>query len=145
MNPKLRFGSTKLFFLSGLSASFNYFRSNADDYAKVLSESKTYDSIILAPFVKRAAAKGTVALPENQAAFVKQMLAFDGKKVGVIAFGNPYMIRQFPEAKTYAVTYAIEEIAQTAAARVMFGEVRFQGKLPVTIPSLFEIGAGIMR
>ena len=121
------------------------FRSNADDYAEVLSEAKTYDSIILAPFVKRAAAKGTVALPENQAAFVKALLALNNKKVGVIAFGNPYMIRQFPEAKTYAVTYAIEEIAQTAAARVMFGEVRFQGKLPVTIPSLFEIGAGIMR
>ncbi|MCY7347622.1 MAG: glycoside hydrolase family 3 protein [Pyrinomonadaceae bacterium] len=121
------------------------FRSNADDYAKVSAAAKTYDSIILAPFVKRAAAKGTVALPENQAAFVKILLALDSKKVGVVAFGNPYMIRQFPEAKTYAVTYAIEEVAQTAAARVMFGEVRFQGKLPVTIPNLFEIGAGITR
>ncbi len=121
------------------------FRSNADDYAKVLADAKNYDSIILAPFVKRAAAKGTVALPETQVAFVKKMLDFDRKKVAVVAFGNPYMIRQFPEAKTYAVTYAIEEVAQTAAARVMFGEVPFAGKLPVNIPDLFQIGAGIVK
>ena len=121
------------------------FRSNADDYAKVLGEASSYDSIILAPFVKRAAAKGTVALPETQVAFVKQMLNLNNKKVAVIAFGNPYMIRQFPEAKTYAVTYAIEEIAQTAAARTMFGEVKFQGKLPVNIPDLFKVGAGIFE
>ncbi len=121
------------------------FRSNADDYRKVLAEAKGYEFVVLAPFVKRAAAKGTVALPETQVAFVKQMLALDDKKIGVVAFGNPYMIRQFPEAKTYVVTYAIEEVAQTAAVRAMFGEVKFQGKLPVNIPDLFQIGAGIER
>ena len=55
-------------------------RSTSDEYAKVLSDAKNYDQIILAPFVKRAAAKGTVALPENQAAFVKQMLAVKRRK-----------------------------------------------------------------
>jgi beta-N-acetylhexosaminidase len=119
-------------------------RSTPAEYEKVLSDARSFDSIVLAPFVKRAAAKGTVALPENQANFVKQMLGTK-KAVGVIAFGNPYMIRQFPEAKNYVVTYAIEEVAQTAAARTMFGEVPFTGKLPVNIPNLFEIGAGIMR
>ncbi|MCU1290822.1 MAG: Beta-glucosidase-like glycosyl hydrolase [Acidobacteria bacterium] len=120
-------------------------RSTEEDYAKALAEARNYDSIVLAPFVKRAAAKGTVALPENQVAFVRKMLALSKKRVGVIAFGNPYMIRQFPEAKTYVVTYAIEEVAQTAAVRTLFGEVPFSGKLPVNIPGLFEIGAGIGR
>lgn len=120
-------------------------RSIAEDYAKVVNDAKSYESVILAPFVKRAAAKGTVALPENQVAFVKQMLTLGGKKIGVIAFGNPYMIRQFPEAKTYVVTYAIEEVAQVAAVRTMFGEVPFAGKLPVNIPDLFVIGAGIIK
>ena len=55
------------------------------------------------------------------------------------------MIRQFAEVKTYAVTYAIEEIAQTAAARTLFGEVKFQGKLPINIPDVFEIGSGIVK
>lgn len=119
-------------------------RSTREEYEKVLSDSKEFDSVILAPFVKRAALKGTVALPENQTNFVKQMLGVN-KPVIVIAFGSPYLIRQFPEAKNYIVTYAIEEVAQYAAVRTIFGEVPFTGKLPVNVPGIFEIGSGITK
>lgn len=119
-------------------------RTTKEEYDKVLTQAKTVETIILAPFVKRAALKGTVALPENQTAFVKQMLGTN-KPVAVIAFGSPYLIRQFPEVKNYIVTYAIEEVAQTAAVRTIFGEVPFQGKLPVSVPNIFDIGAGINR
>jgi len=50
-----------------------------------------------------------------------------------------------PEVQNYVVTYAIEEVAQNAAARTMFGEAPFRGKLPVGIPGIFEIGAGITK
>lgn len=118
-------------------------RSTGEEYARVLNDAKNYESVILAPFVKRAAAKGTVALPGNQVALVKQILVLKQEKAAVIAFGNPYMIRQFPEAQNYAVTYAIEDVAQTAAARAMFGEVSFQGRLPINIPNLFKVGDGL--
>ena len=120
-------------------------RSTVEEYAKVLQDANNFDSVILAPFVKRAAAKGTVALPENQAAFVKQMLQLKEEKVAVIAFGNPYMIRQFPDAKNYVVTYAVEDVAQTAAVKTMFGEVLFQGKLPINIAGIFRVGDGVTR
>lgn len=119
-------------------------RTTADEYAKVLADAQNYDSIVLAPFVKRAAGKGTVALPEMQTNFIKKMVGLD-KNVAVIAFGSPYLIRQFPEAKVYVVTYAIEEVAQNAAVKAFFGESKFQGRLPVRIPNLFEIGAGIQK
>ena len=119
-------------------------RTTSAEYAKVLNQAENSDFVIIAPFVKRAALKGTVALPENQTAFVKQLIALE-KPVAVVAFGSPYLIRQFPEAKNYAVTYAIEDVAQAAFVRTMFGEVRFTGKLPVNIPNLFEIGAGITK
>jgi beta-N-acetylhexosaminidase len=119
-------------------------RTIPEEYVAAVKQAADYDAIVLAPFVKRAALKGTVALPENQTNFVRQMLALN-KPVAVIAFGSPYLIRQFPEAKNYAATYAIEEVAQTATARVMFGEVPFTGKLPVTVPDIFEIGAGISK
>ncbi|MDQ4123598.1 MAG: glycoside hydrolase family 3 protein [Acidobacteriota bacterium] len=119
-------------------------RTVQEEYGATLKQAADYDQIVLTPFVKRAALKGTVALPENQANFVRQMMALN-KPVAVIAFGSPYLIRQFPEAKNYVVTYAIEEVAQTAAARTMFGEVSFTGKLPVSVPGIFEIGAGISK
>lgn len=119
-------------------------RTTKDEYENILAQAKNFDSIIVAPFVKRAALKGTVALPENQTKFVREMLGLK-KPVGIIAFGSPYLIRQFPEAKNYVVTYAIEEVAQNAAVRTMFGEVPFTGKLPVSVPGIFEIGAGINK
>lgn len=119
-------------------------RTTKEEYEKVLSQAKDFDAVVLAPFVKRAALKGTVALPENQTNFVKQAIALD-KPVAVIAFGSPYLIRQFPEARVYVVTYAIEEVAQNAAVKTLFGETPFQGKLPVNIPNIFEVGAGITK
>lgn len=120
-------------------------RTSRAEYEKVSADAQNFNWVVLAPFVKRAAAKGTVALPDNQTNFIKQILAMNGKNVGVIAFGSPYLLRQFPEAKVYAVTYAIEEIAQMAAVRTLFGDIPFRGKLPVRIPELFEIGAGITK
>lgn len=119
-------------------------RSTPAEYEMLFSDAVTYDRVFIAPFVKRAALKGTVALPENQTKFVKQMLSLN-KPVAVAAFGSPYLIRQFPEVKNYAAAYAIEDVAQLAFAKVMFGEVPFAGKLPVSVPGLFEIGAGIAR
>lgn len=119
-------------------------RSTKEEYDKLLNDAANFELIVLAPFVKRAALKGTVALPENQTNFVKQMIAFS-KPVAVIAFGSPYLIRQFPEVKNYVVTYAIEDVAQMAAVKTMFGEVPFAGKLPVAVPGILEIGAGITR
>lgn len=119
-------------------------RSTSEEYDEVLNQAKKFDSIILAPFVKRAALKKTVALSENQTVFVKQTLAIE-KPVAVVAFGSPYLIRQFPEVENYAVTYAIEDVAQTAFVRAMFGEVPFQGHLPIAVPGIFEIGEGIEK
>lgn len=119
-------------------------RSTQSEYAKAVADASSHDSVVLAVFVKRAANKGTVALPDAQADFVKRMIG-TGKPVAVIAFGSPYLIRQFPEAKIYFVTYAVEDVAQAGAVRVLFGEKPFVGKLPVSIPGLFDIGTGIPR
>ena len=119
-------------------------RSTKSDYTQFLADAGSFDNIVLAVFVKRAANKGTVKLPDLQTEFVRQAIG-SGKRVAAIAFGSPYLIRQFPDVRSYAVTYAIEEIGQYAAVKTLFGEVRYQGKLPVSIPGLFEIGSGIVK
>ncbi|HEU4595851.1 MAG TPA: glycoside hydrolase family 3 N-terminal domain-containing protein [Pyrinomonadaceae bacterium] len=117
-------------------------KTSAEDYEKLLAEASKAELVVVAPFVKRAASKGTVALPEAQAEFVRRLIA-SGKPVVVAAFGGPYLIRQFPEAPVYLTAYAIEDVAQAAAVRVLFGEVPARGRLPVRVPGLFEIGAGL--
>ncbi len=117
-------------------------KTTAPEYDTLISEATKAEIIIVAAFVKRAAGKGTVALPERQAEFVRR-LAASGKPVAVIAFSGPYLVRQFPDATAFMVAYGIEDVAQEAAARVLFGDVPARGRLPVTVPGLFEVGAGI--
>lgn len=117
-------------------------RTTSDEYAQIFAAAQKAETLVIAPFVKRAALKGTVALPPAQTRFVLQLLGL-GKPCAVIAFGSPYLLRQFPNAPVYAVTYAIEEVAQYAAARALFGEIKMQGRLPVNMPDLFTIGAGL--
>ena len=117
-------------------------KTDQGGYDALLSEATKAETIVVAAFVKRAAGKGTVALPERQAEFVRKLVA-SGKPVAVIAFSGPYLVRQFPDAAAFMVAYGIEDVAQEAAARVLFGDAPARGRLPVTVPGLFEAGAGI--
>ncbi|HEX6625523.1 MAG TPA: glycoside hydrolase family 3 N-terminal domain-containing protein [Pyrinomonadaceae bacterium] len=117
-------------------------RTSSADYDAMLEDCAKADAVVVAAFVKRAAGKGTVALPEAQAEFVRRLVATK-RPVAVVAFSGPYLIKHFPDAKVYAAAYAIEDVAQAAAVRVLFGEAPFRGRLPVSVPGLFDIGAGI--
>jgi beta-N-acetylhexosaminidase len=119
-------------------------RSSPEEYQHAFNVSSSAEKIILASFVRRAAGKGTVAIPENQIKFVEELINKTRGSVGVMAFGSPYQIRQFPKVRNYAVTYGVDRAAVSAGARTLFGEVPFVGALPVRIPSLFEIGSGII-
>ncbi len=117
-------------------------RASAAEHEAALAEAQKAERVVVAAFVKRAASKGTVALPEAQAELVRKVIATK-KPLAVVAFAGPYLIRQFEDAPAYMVAYAIEEVAQAAAARAIFGETDIKGRLPVTIPGLFELGAGL--
>ena len=62
-----------------------------------------------------------------------------------ISFGSPYLLREVTAVGTYFCAYGISPVMQTAAAAAIFGETAVSGKLPVTIPGLYERGAGITK
>ena len=59
----------------------------------------TYDVAIAAVFVRVTDRKGSVGLPDDEAAVVDRLLAA-GKPVVVAGFGSPYLAESFPSAKT---------------------------------------------
>jgi beta-N-acetylhexosaminidase len=52
----------------------------------------------------------------------------------------PYDLIAFPQASTYLCTYSIQSPSMKAAAKVIMGKLRPQGKLPVSIPDLYPVG-----
>lgn len=102
----------------------------------------TYDLAIAALFVRVADRKGSVAFPDDERNFVNQMLAA-GKPTVVLAFGSPYLIARFPNAKTWIAEFATNDVAQNAAARALFGQVPMEGQIPVTVPEVVSRGSGL--
>jgi len=103
---------------------------------------ESYDVAIAALFVRVADRKGTVGLPDEQAALVNQLLA-TSKPVVVACFGNPYLIERFPAAPTWLAVFSNVDVAQRAAARALFGQVAIGGRLPVSVPGIAKLGDGI--
>ena len=107
-----------------------------------LPRPETYDVAIAALFVRVADRKGNVGFPDDQRAFVNQLLA-TGKPVAVASFGSPYLIERFPNAKTWLASFSTNGVSQRAGARALFGQVAISGRIPVTVPGMVRRGDGL--
>jgi beta-N-acetylhexosaminidase len=61
-----------------------------------------------------------------------------------LVFGNPYIIKNFCDAKTLIACYEDDNITQDVAADLINGKFPAKGKLPVTVCSNLKFGAGIL-
>ncbi len=66
------------------------------------------------------------------------------QKTITLAFGNPYAIKNFCDAKTLIACYEDDDITQQTAADLLYGRFFARGRLPVTICSSFTYGTGIV-
>jgi len=107
-----------------------------------LPSPNSYDVAIAALFARVTDRKGNVGLTEDQCAFVNQLLAV-GKPTVVASFGSPYLIEQFPNAKTWVAEFSTNDVSQRAVARALFGQIAIGGKIPVTVPGTAKRGDGL--
>lgn len=66
-----------------------------------------------------------------------------GKPAVLVSLMNPYDLRRWPEAKTAFAIYGITPAELDALVRVLFGEIRPRGRLPVSVPGVAPRGAGL--
>ena len=112
------------------------------DLEQVSDSMSGCSQVIVAAFVSVAAYRGDVALAGQYPDFLKTLIA--GKvPVTLVALGNPYLVRSFPEVTAYLTTYSPTPASETALAKTLFGEIAITGKLPVTIPGIAKYGDGI--
>jgi beta-N-acetylhexosaminidase len=74
-----------------------------------------------------------------QAALVKAVLSTNITTI-LVAFRMPYDLGAFPDAPTYLCTYSLLDPCMFALAKVLRGETRAFGRLPVSIPGLYPVG-----
>jgi beta-N-acetylhexosaminidase len=72
-----------------------------------------------------------------------ETLAASGRPVVLIAMGNPYLLRDFPNVNAYLATFSTVLPSEIAAVKALWGEIAIGGHLPVTIPGQAALGEGI--
>lgn len=100
-------------------------------------------AVVVTAYVRRVEGEGRFAIPQSVATWIDGLAR--RRKVVVVAFGNPYLIRQFPNVGTYLVTYGVSDDLERAAARALRGAAPITGRVPVSLPGFFRTGDGIQR
>jgi beta-N-acetylhexosaminidase len=109
---------------------------------RVLERAGSYTHVLASTFVRIGAYRGTADMSEGHAALLEALVSA-GRKVVVVSYGSPYLLRQFPSVPAYVCSYGWVETSQRAAMAALFGEFAVTGKLPVTLPGLYAYGHGL--
>lgn len=121
-------------------------RSRIEEIESAVESARRAEVVLLSLVVRTRSGAGRVAIPPAAGEAIRRILELSregGPEVVAISFGNPYLIREIPDLPTYLVTYGVQPVMQRAAAEAIFGVTPISGRLPVTIPGLFERESGI--
>jgi beta-N-acetylhexosaminidase len=115
---------------------------SAADLDAAVERAAPASQYVVAAFASVAAYRGTAALGGEFPQLLQNLMATK-KPVALVALGNPYLLRNFPDVAAYMTTYSSVPPSEIAAVKALFGEIAIGGKLPVTIPGLAQYGDGI--
>jgi beta-N-acetylhexosaminidase len=113
-----------------------------EDLDQVSQKTSGCSQIVAAAYVTVSAYRGNVALAGAFPDFLNGLIG--GKTpVTLVALGNPYLVRSFPNVSAYVATYSPTPTSEAALAKALFGEIDITGRLPVTIPGVAKYGDGV--
>ena len=117
--------------------------TDASVYDGLLRQARGSNLVVVSLYVTVVSYSGSVALPETVADFIEQLAEARVPHV-VVSFGNPYLLREFPDAQAYLLAWGGAEVSQQAAVGALLGEFDLTGRTPTRIPPGYEIGDGIL-
>jgi beta-glucosidase-like glycosyl hydrolase len=123
-------------------------RSTAEEIELVRASASRYDAIVVAVFVRAASGSGRMDLSPPLVKLltdIARATANTAKPLVAVFFGNPYVPAGVPQLPAVMLTYDFYDLAETAAARALTGQAPIEGRLPISIPGLWNAGHGISR
>lgn len=101
------------------------------------------ERVVLATFVRTIEGEGRFAVGEHVARWIDSVAIT--RPVTVVAFSNPYVIREFGWVSGYVATYGRGDAVERAAARAITGRIAFHGRAPISLPGFFQAGDGAVK
>ncbi len=84
----------------------------------------------------------SASMDKMQADLVNELLVTAVPTI-TVALRTPYDLTVYPQSQTHICTYSILPTAMRALAAALWGEIPFQGKLPVQVGDLYGFGHGL--
>ena len=98
------------------------------------------ERVLVATFVRTIEGEGRFAVGEHIARWIDSVAML--RPVTVVAFSNPYVIREFPQVSGYVAAFGRGDALERAAARAITGQMPFRGRSPISLPGFFHTGSG---
>ncbi len=134
--------------LRGGVATLRTMYVNADEaetnYEPILREAASADVVIVGSYVNITSETATADAPRDFVKFL-DTLRLRGARIVLVSFGSPYVLQQTPAVEAYAIAWGGSNASQRAAARAIVGSRAITATLPISIPPLLPIRAGLRR
>ena len=138
---KAAFPSLRTFFLGPVTAP--------ERFGEALRAAEKADTVILSLFNARTAYKDNGPLRASDLDFLNRVIRAKPKATVAMAYGNPYLAAGLRNATAFAVGYGEggfcgnQLVYADSFIRLLKGEIRPLGKLPVAVSAEFPLGTGV--
>lgn len=118
--------------------------SNVSVVEKLSDEGNAYDYLIIAIYAKVKFGTGKISIPSSYVGLINKF-SQKFKNLIIVSFGNPYLLKDFPDVQNYVAAYGDSDVSINAFIKSLTGEITLQGKLPITISKEFPAGTGLVK
>jgi beta-N-acetylhexosaminidase len=123
-------------------------RSTASEIDLVRASALRYDAIVASVFVRASSGSGRMDLAPPLTKLLSdlaRLTAGTPKPFVTMFFGNPYVPMFMPDLPAVLLTYDFYDLAETSAVSALAGDTAIGGRLPISLPSSFSAGFGLVR
>ncbi|TVP98299.1 MAG: hypothetical protein EA359_18495 [Balneolaceae bacterium] len=116
-------------------------RTTDDEISRILQDANRADLILIGSFIM-VRSHHPIQMPQRQLNVLRQLTALN-KPSALLAFGNPYVVRDLPETDLHLLAWssAANQVQQTVPA--LFGAAPVNGRFPGEVPGMYGIGDGL--
>jgi beta-N-acetylhexosaminidase len=117
-------------------------RTTDSEIEEIIEKSRNVDLVLIGSFIM-VRSYHPIQMPERQLG-VLQQITETGTPSALLAFGNPYVVRDLPATQTFICLPGHRMITRYVRPfPALFGAADVQGSFPGEIPGMYSIGDGL--
>ncbi len=108
---------------------------------ELVARSRDFTHVLVSAFT-RFGTHGAPALSSAERALLRRLSEGETPLI-LVAYRNPYLLVEVPEVAVYLTPFGPDDTSQRAVVAALLGERAIEGRLPITLPGIAEVGSGL--